>query len=87
MRIIAETDPEMKRYSKNSAAALAALFQSIGKGGKENDKYMDHQMKLPQVQWHPNATKKAQAATNATASSVESSSAASDSQAKVPVKS
>lgn len=55
-------DDEVKRYAKNSEMALATMFEQIGKGREENQKYLnvksEHKMKLPGVEWHPKAEKR-----------------------------
>lgn len=48
-----ENDADLKRTARNSEAALARLFQSLGKGGSEVDKHLNDNVLLPKVQWHP----------------------------------
>lgn len=49
-------DKEALRNSQIGKAALAQLFESVGKGKEENRQYLNKEIKVPPIEWHPAAT-------------------------------
>lgn len=49
-------DSDARRNSQVGKAALATLFESVGKGKEENRQYLTKEIKIPPVEWHPAAT-------------------------------
>lgn len=48
-------DSDAHRNSQVGKAALATLFESVGKGEEENRQYLTKKIKIPPVEWHPGA--------------------------------